>query len=101
MQDLIAALVSFFLIEPLQTKMADKLAAARAPQAVLNDVAACARATGPVIVERVTGDPWWGVSTAVQVWIGSATPETILADTAPACRPAIEAARPFLADRGA
>ncbi len=30
MQDLIAALVSFFLIGPLQTKMADKLAAARA-----------------------------------------------------------------------
>ena len=29
MRDLIAALVSFFLIEPLQTKMADKLAAAR------------------------------------------------------------------------
>ena len=101
MQDLIAALVSFFLIEPLQTKMADKLAAARAPQAILNDVAACAKATGPVIVQRVTGDPWWGVSTAVQVWIGSATPETILADAAPACRPAIEAARPFLTGRGA
>ncbi len=101
MQDLIAALVSFFLIEPLQTKMADKLAAARAPQAVLTEVTACARAAGPVIVERVTGDPWWGVSTTVQVWLGSATPETILADASPTCRPAIEAARPFLTGRGA
>lgn len=101
MQDLVAALISFFLIEPLQAEMADKLAAARAPQAVLNEVSACARAARPVIVERATNDPWWAVSSVVQVWIGSARPEAILADTAPACRPAIEAARPFLTGREA
>src|SRR5215213_7673595 len=99
MQDLIAALISFFLIEPLQAQVADKLAAARAPQAVLAAVAACARAARPVIVDRATSDPAWAVSSVVQVWIGSASPETILADAAPACRPAIEAARPFLAGR--
>ena len=101
MQDLIAALVSFFLIEPLQAKMADKLAAARAPQAVLADVSACAKAARPAIVDRATSDPWWAVSSIVQVWIGSATPEALLADAAPACKPAIEGARPFLTGREA
>jgi hypothetical protein len=31
-QDIMISLVSFFVVEPLQTGLADKLAAARAPQ---------------------------------------------------------------------
>ncbi|GJE01616.1 MULTISPECIES: hypothetical protein [Methylobacterium] len=95
MQDLIAALISFFLIDPLQAEMADKLRAARAPQAVVSDLTACAQAAKPAIVDRATGDPWWAVSSVVQVWIGTAQPDAVLADTAPSCRPAIEAARSF------
>ena len=101
MQDLLAALISFFLVQPLQDKVADKLDAARAPRAIVAQVVGCARAAAPVVVERATGDPWWAVSTIVQVWTGTAKPENILADTAPVCRPAIEAARPFLAGREA
>ncbi|GJE43856.1 hypothetical protein [Methylobacterium soli] len=95
MQDLIAALISFFLIEPLQAEIAEKLKGARAPQAILNDVATCAQAARPVIVDRATSDPWWAVSSIAQVWIGTTRPEVILADVAPVCRPALEAARPF------
>ena len=51
MQDFIAALISFFLIEPLQAEIAEKLKAARAPQIILNDVATCAQAARPVIVD--------------------------------------------------
>src|SRR4051794_37266805 len=87
MQDLIAALVSFFLIEPLQAKVADKLAAARAPRAVLADVSACARAARPAIVDRAASDPWWAVSSIVQVWIGGATQRP------PANRPSRERVR--------
>ena len=101
MQDLLAALISFFLIEPVQKKMADKLDAARAPRAIIAQVAGCAQAATPVVVERATSDPWWAVSTIVQVWTRTAKPDKILAETAPACRPAIEAARPFLAGTGA
>ena len=101
MQDLLAALISFFLMQPLQEKVADKLDAARAPRAIVAQVAGCAQAATPVVVERATSDPWWAVSTIVQVWTGTAKPENILADTAPVCRPAIEAARPFLAGREA
>ncbi len=97
MQDLLAALISFFVIQPLHDKVTEKLAAARAPRAIIAQVAGCAQAATPVVVERATSDPWWAVSTIVQVWIGTAKPENILADTAPVCRSAIEAARPFLA----
>ena len=96
MQDFIAALVSFLLIEPLQAEMAAKLAAARAPQAVAAEVTACARDAAPLFVERATSDPWWAVSSGFQVWIGTARPETLLAEAAPSCDGAIRAARPFL-----
>ncbi len=96
MQDLIAALVSFFLIEPLQAEMADKLAAARAPQAIMAEVTSCARDAAPRIVERVISDPWWAVSSGFQVWTGTARPEAMLVEAAPGCAGAIRAARPFL-----
>ena len=96
MNDLIAALVSLLLTGPLQSTMEEKLAAARAPQAVVSQVSACASTAAPVVVERVLGDPWWAVTTVVRVWTGLADPEAVLLDAAPACRPAIEAARPFL-----
>ena len=101
MQDFIAALVSFFLIEPLQAQMADKLAAARAPQAVIAEVAACARTAAPIIVERATANPWWAASNAFGVWTGTARPEALLVEAAPGCAGAVEAARPFLTGREA
>lgn len=96
MQDLITALITFFLIEPLQAEMADKLKAARAPQAILTDVSACVREARPILVERATSAPWWAVSNAAYLWIGVAKPADLLAEAAPACKPAIEAARLFL-----
>lgn len=96
MQDIIASMVSLFLIEPLQAEMADKLAAARAPQALVAELTACVRDAAPVIVDRANSDPWWAVTSGFQVWIGTARPETLLADAAPSCDGAIRAARPFL-----
>jgi hypothetical protein len=101
MQEFIAALISFFLLEPLQAEVAEKLKAARAPQAIVNDLANCVQAARPAIVDRATSDPWWAVSSVAQVWIGNAKPEILLADAAPVCRPALEAARPFWSGRGA
>jgi hypothetical protein len=99
MQDLIAALVSFFLIEPLQAEIVEKLAAGRAPQPVIVDVTACAASAVPVIVERAYSDPWRTVSSTVLLWIGSAGPDTVLIEAAPDCASAVEAARPFLLER--
>jgi len=96
MHDLIAALVSFFLIEPLQAELADKLAAARAPDAVVADLVTCARAATPLLVDRTTSDPWWAASSAFGLWTGTARPEALLVEAAPGCASAVQAARPFL-----
>jgi hypothetical protein len=101
MQDLLAALISFFLIEPLQAELADQLAAARAPQAVVAQVTSCTRTATPVVVERAASDPQWAVSSAVRLWAGWASPETVLVEAAPGCAAAVEAARPLLMEQAA
>ncbi|BAU94052.1 long-chain-fatty-acid-CoA ligase (plasmid) [Methylorubrum populi] len=101
MPDLFAALVAFFLIDPLKAEMADKLAAARAPQAVVAQVSACARSAAPQIVERATADPWWAMANTFNVWVGSKGPEALLVEIAPACAGAVAAAQPFLTGRQA
>ena len=97
----LAALVSFFLIDPLQAEMSKRLTAAGAPPTVVADVASCARTATPALVDRATGDPWWAATTAVGIWLGSTKPDAVLVDAAPACAPAIDAARPFLTARQA
>lgn len=98
MQNLIASLLSFLLVEPIQSGIAETLAAAGAPQAVISELSACAGAAAPTIVERAAGDPLWTISTAFRLWTGWTRPETVLAEAAPGCAAALEAARPFLAE---
>jgi hypothetical protein len=95
MQDLIATLVSLFLIEPLQAEIGENLGAARAPQAVVAAVTACARTAAPVFVERAASDPWWAASSAVRLWAGWVPPETVLVEAAPGCAAALGPARPL------
>ena len=97
----LAALVSFFLIDPLQAEMSKRLETAGAPPTIVADMASCGRTATPALVDRATGDPWWAATTAVGIWLGSTKPEAVLVEAAPACAPAIEAARPFLASRQA
>ncbi len=97
----LAALVSFFLIDPLQAGISDRLAAAGVPPAIAANVASCARTATPGIVDRATGDIWWTTSTAFALWTGSTTPDAVLVAAAPVCAPAVDAARPFLAGRPA
>jgi hypothetical protein len=97
MESIVAALVSFVLIEPLKADMADKLAIARAPQAIVAEVTACARTAAPLVIARATSDPWWATEKALSIWIGTTRPETLLIEVAPGCSGAVEAAQPFLA----
>ncbi len=95
----LAALVSFFLIGPLQAEISKRLEAAGAPPTIVADIASCGRTATPALVERATGDPWWAATTAVGIWLGSTKADAVLAEAAPACTPAIDAARPFLMSR--
>jgi hypothetical protein len=101
MQDLIAALISFFLVQPLQAGVADALSAARAPQAVVAEVTTCAAASAPTIMQRAANDPLWAADRAVRIWTGMLSYQAALREAAPACGRALDAARPFLEDRAA
>jgi hypothetical protein len=85
--NLIAFLVATFLVEPLQSKLAEQLAGGRAPVAVVQQVEACATAALPALVKR----------TAIGAWVGTTSPVAVLTDAEPSCAPALAAARPFLA----
>ncbi len=89
-------LVSFFLTGPIQAELSEKLAAARAPQAIVAPLVDCARDAAPALLSRATSDPWWAATSAVKVWTGFASPESLLGEAAPACKPALDAALPFL-----
>ncbi len=95
--DLLAFLVTTFLLGPLQSQMADQLAAGRAPAAVVRQVTECAATATPRLLERAAGDPWWAISTAFGTWIGTTRPEAVLRDATPGCTSAMEAARPYFA----
>ncbi|WP_407530701.1 hypothetical protein [Methylobacterium oryzisoli] len=101
MDSIIAALVSFLLIDPLKAETADKLAAARAPQTVVAEMSACTRSAALRIVERASTDPWWAVSNSVHVWVGTKAPKTLLVEVQPSCAGAVAAARPILTQRAA
>ncbi|NNM73082.1 hypothetical protein [Enterovirga aerilata] len=96
MQDFVATLLSLFLIQPLQAELTERLEAARVPQAVVAEVAACTRQAAPRVLDRALSDPVWAAGSAIRVWFGAARPEALLVEIAPGCAPAVAAARPFL-----
>ncbi|WP_137180887.1 hypothetical protein [Roseomonas sp. AR75] len=96
-ESLIAWLVATFLLGPLQSSVAEQLQAARAPVAVVQQVTQCAAEAAPRLVARAGADPWWAITTALGAWTGATNPESVLADAAPGCAPAFQAARPYLA----
>jgi len=97
MDAVLSALVSFFLIAPLQAGLTRTLKAAGVPEAVVAQVSACATAAAPVIVKRATGDPAWLIGSVFGVWTGSASPDKILVDSAPGCAEPVAAARAYFA----
>ncbi|HEX7074998.1 MAG TPA: hypothetical protein VF226_13235 [Hyphomicrobiaceae bacterium] len=100
-RDVVFLLVNLFVVEPFQEELNGRLAQVGAPQAVVSEVAGCASVALPILVERVSSDPWWGTATIVRIWIGSTTPVVILGQTVPTCKTAIETARPYLGNAAA
>ena len=96
MNDILAFLLSTFLIGPLQSEFASRLE--NAPRQVVTDVTACVTQATPALLTRAGQDPWWAISTAIGVWIGRLPAEASLREAAPGCGPALNAARPFLAE---
>jgi hypothetical protein len=99
LNDLIAFLISTFLIAPFQAEFGEKLAVARAPQTVVAEIGACASAAIPALAERLSDDWRWVATRGIGIWIGTTTADAVLAEAVPQCREALAAARPFLDGR--
>jgi hypothetical protein len=93
---LIAWLVATFLLGPIQADIAGRMAAARAPASLVQQVGDCATEAAPRLITRTAEDPIWAISQAFAIWAGTARAEAVLGEAAPACGPALAAARPFL-----
>jgi hypothetical protein len=83
----IAALFAAFVIDPVEADIRQKLEEMQAPVQVVAQVGDCLRTTGPVLVERASGDLWWAATTAISVTTGLTSPAELLDAGNPACAP--------------
>ena len=96
MQEFLIAVITALLIQPLQAAIAEKLEAARAPQAVVAQLAGCAETAAPEVIDRAKSDPVWATVSAIRLALGWVRPEALLVEAAPGCGPAAAVAQPFL-----
>ena len=93
MQTIIAALLSLFILDPLQAAIGKQLSALGIPRENAEKIATCARTAMPAIAARVGNDPVWGLTQAIRFWTGAAKPDAILVEIAPQCAGVLESAR--------
>jgi hypothetical protein len=99
--DLFAWLLATFVIGPVQAEFAGKMQAVEVPAAIVQQVQACVVNGTPALIDRATGDPWWGITTTISVTVGLTDPRTVLAEASPECAAAMSAVGPFLNGPGA
>jgi hypothetical protein len=92
MQEFVAALIAFFLIEPLQAEMEKRIGSASRENMV--EISACIREATPVLIRQASEDPWQTAIHVFGIWSGMTAPEEILVQTTPGCTRAAELLRP-------
>lgn len=84
LNDVIASLISFFLITPLQNEIQTRLPEMPSVE-VTSQMSACAAELKVVLVDRAMGDPVWAIKTSAFVLIGWTDPVTLVGPGEPAC----------------
>ena len=82
-QEFFIALISFFLLEPLQTAMADRMGDVSREQVA--SVTTCIREATPILIQQAYDAPWQTATQVVDIWSGMIPPEEILASATPFC----------------
>jgi hypothetical protein len=91
MQEFFIALISFLLIEPVQSAMAERFG--DVSPAMAASVTTCLRDAAPVLVQQSWDDPWQAATHVLGIWSGVTPPEDILAGTTASCAETVEALR--------
>ena len=100
-RDFLIFIANFFIIEPFQAEMSEQLAAAKAPQEIVQQGTECAASAPGVLAEKFSTDMIGSTMTVFKVVIGMTSAESVLSAEAPACAQALSAAKPFLEAEGA
>ena len=85
--EFIASLFALFVVDPVQAEIEARLAAVQAPIEIVSQARACLGTTGPILIERATGDVWWAGATIVKIATGLTGPAELLDAGNPACAP--------------
>ncbi|WP_127089623.1 hypothetical protein [Aquabacter cavernae] len=85
MHDFFIALISFFIVDPLDQALREQLSRAAISEQRMAQVTSCLQAETPAILDKAAGDPVWVIVTAAKVWTGMVTPQTALNEIAPSC----------------
>jgi hypothetical protein len=95
-RDFLIMILNLLIVEPFQSEIQSRLAAAKAPEAIIQQVTECA-ANGPgALADSISSNWVAGLTTVTYVVIGVTSPEAALSSIAPSCAKAITSARPFL-----
>lgn len=93
MQEFMAALISFFLIEPVQAHIADRYVNAGLSRQAAAEAASCFSEATSGILRRVGSEPGWAIQHALGYWIGTSSIDAIVSDAAPHCAMSAEDAQ--------
>ncbi|MCC8932029.1 hypothetical protein [Rhizobium sp. 'Codium 1'] len=85
--EFIASLFALFVVDPVQAEIEGRLAAVQAPIEIVSQARACLGTTGPILIERATGDVWWAGATMVKIATGLTGSVEFLDAGNPACAP--------------
>jgi hypothetical protein len=96
MNSIIFYVVHILILSPFQSGITAELTKAAAPYEVIAQIETCASSAMPILIQRVSDDPWWGARTIVDVWVRGTAPERVIGDAVAACDPAIKAATSYL-----
>ena len=96
MSEILAALISIFLLSPIESELSRRLEEARAPREQIASLVQCTRQATPVIAGRVVEDPIWAAWQVYDIWIGGKRPESVLVEIAPACAGPVNILKPYL-----
>lgn len=83
----IASIFAMLVVDPIDADIRQRLEEMKAPVEVVSQAGDCLRTTGPLLIDRATGDLWWAGTTVVSVVSGLTSPAELLDAENPSCAP--------------
>ncbi|BCH66231.1 MULTISPECIES: hypothetical protein [Rhizobium/Agrobacterium group] len=86
--EIFAALISFFLIDPIEADLRSRLASMNASASTIERAQICVRDSAPKLLKQALDNPSWAVRSGLQISLGWTTPVAVVSEISPECRTA-------------